>query len=697
MAWSLWPPGPLEFSARLGLRERPQLGPDNEASLAGVHVAGDLAEAPVIKLALRQGEQLARQVWARLGARVGGDPEVLDVLVVGAGPAGIGAALALGELGARYAVLEREQSFQTIRNFPRSKVIFSEPRELGTPGGLWFEDARVDALLARWEEDLGRRALPLELGVELLGLRREAGLLHARVRGRGGERVVVARRVILATGRRGAEARLGVPGEELPWVAHRLDDPAASAGRRVVVVGGGDSAVEAACDCAAAGAQVTLLHRGADLARPKSGNQARLQALVAEGRVTLLLNTTVLGFADGQVRARVQGVERPLPAEQALVLIGARLPTGFLRGLGLRMVGDPNPARVAWVVGFVALTWLFYGLKQKKDFFPFGPGHPLEAVPGLLTMDLGFRTVDASFWGTCLYSLLIVVFGARAWMKYPRPAQRRRYLSLMTFQAVFLFGIPELLAPLIIERPWKVYALTVPWPLSIWSLVDAPSWAGGDTGVALGWLAAGAVVSFGLIPLYVRQRGEAFCSTLCGCGGLAETLGDFWRELAPRGRHAQAAEGAGRLILLAAVPVTLLILNDAWGLVATGALYNTKAFAQQWYGLVVDFGLASVLGVAAYPVLGNRVWCRFFCPLRAYMELLARRFARVAIHADGRCISCGECTRFCQMGIDVQRFAQRTQALHNGNSACIQCGICVEVCPMDVLRLGPRGEVSVHL
>jgi ferredoxin-type protein NapH len=148
------------------------------------------------------------------------------------------------------------------------------------------------------------------------------------------------------------------------------------------------------------------------------------------------------------------------------------------------------------------------------------------------------------------------------------------------------------------------------------------------------------------------------------------------------------SEWAGRVVLGAAVPVTLLILFDAWG-VLHHALAGTKSFAQTWYGLVVDFGLASVLGVALYPLLGNRVWCRFFCPLRAGMEIVARKTAKLQILDDGRCIGCGECSRACQMGIDVQRFAQTSTPLHNGNSACIQCGICIEVCPMSVLRIEP--------
>ena len=115
-----------------------------------------------------------------------------------------------------------------------------------------------------------------------------------------------------------------------------------------------------------------------------------------------------------------------------------------------------------------------------------------------------------------------------------------------------------------IERPWKVYALTVPWPLSIWSLVDAPSWAGGDTLTAVLWLGVGALSAFVLIPWYVRRNGEAFCSTLCGCGGLAETV-----VLAPGGVREVVVREPGlvtlrigkRTVALVAEPYTKLLLE----------------------------------------------------------------------------------------------------------------------------------------
>jgi len=465
-----------------------------------------------------------------------------------------------------------------------------------------------------------------------------------------------------------------------------------------MVVGGGDSAVEAATACVAAGAEVTLSYRGAALTRPKARNLEKLDRMVEAGALQTLYESVPVEVKPDAVVLEKRGERLEVPNDDLLVLIGTDLPLGFLRKVGIRMQGAMDALRLSWILAFALLTYCFYVLKHKKGFFPFGEGDLFGWVPGALEADLGFRVVDAGFWGTCVYSALVLGFGLRAYRRYSRPEQKHRYTSLMVFQVLFLFGIPELLAPLIIERPWKLYALSVPWPLSIWSLVDAPSWTpDGSTVTVLLWLAAGALVSFVAIPLYVRLQGERFCSYLCGCGGLAETLGDFWRHLAPRGRTSYQAEWVGRVILLLAIPVTLLILNDAWGFFASGALYSTKAFAQHWYGLMVDFWLASILGVALYPYLGNRVWCRFFCPLRAYMELLARRFANIAIQSNDKCIGCGECTRYCQMGIPVQDYAQRQVELSNADTACIQCGICIQVCPMDVLSTGPRRELQLRL
>ncbi|MEO1272166.1 MAG: NAD(P)-binding domain-containing protein, partial [Myxococcota bacterium] len=481
---------------------------------------------------------------------------------------------------------------------------------------------------------------------------------------------------------------------------------AAHAGRRVAVFGGGDSAVEAAVSCAEAGAEVTVSYRKDGFHRAKKGNKDKIDALIKAGTIRFEPNTTAKEITPETVVLNRGDEQIVVPNDDVLIFFGTKLPKPFLDKIGLRFAGQMDAWRVAWIVTFAMITYCFYVLKAKKDFFPFGPGGLGQYgnwfgaggltgidIPTLLKVDLGFRMVDASFWGTCMYAVLILVFGIEAYRKYPLMEQKKRYLSLITFQLFFLFAIPELLGPLIIEggRGYKLYALSVPWPLSIWSVIEGPNWGPGGPNAAIGWILLGCLSAFVLIPLYVRFNGERFCSYMCGCGGLAETLGDRWRHLAPRGSTSYKAEWFGKAILVLAIPVTLMILIDAWQLVQWETLSDVQRFSTAWYSLMVDFWLASVVGVAFYPYLGNRVWCRFFCPLRAYMELLSKWFSKIAINANDKCIGCGECTRYCQMGIQVQNFAQRQEQFHNGNSACIQCGICIQVCPMEVLSIGERG------
>ncbi|MBX2803961.1 MAG: NAD(P)-binding domain-containing protein [Myxococcales bacterium] len=701
----------FEFSSKLGVRELPEFDRSYESNIDGLYIVGDLADAPIIKAALNQGYDVAMHVLDE-ARTVKADDDVLDLVIVGAGPGGIGAGLAAIERDARYLVLEREKPFATIQNFPKNKLIFSEPRELPGKSGLWFEDARKEHLTERWEEALEQHMLNIHQPEEVVNVRKEGGLFVIEaVVGKGGmmarhdpeptqpdmaegaKNVYRAKRVILAIGRRGAVTRLQVPGADLEKVAYALKDPDDHAGRDVLVVGGGDSAVEAAMACAEAGAQVTISYRRDTFSRAKGKNKAKIEGMIAAGDIRAELGTVPAEITERTVTL-ARGEERiEVDNDDVLAFLGTKLPKPFLHKIGLRMNGDMDVWRAVWIGSFALMTYLFYVIKTKRELFPFGPEHPLGFVPDALKLQAGYLgELSGSFWGTVIYSLLITGFGIAAFRKYPSRHQKMRYVSLIVFQLLFLFGIPEIIAPAFMDRPWKMYALSVPWPLSIWSLVDAPSWAGGSTANALTWLGIGAFTSFVAMPIFVYYHGERFCSWMCGCGGLAETLGDRWRHLAPRGSTAISAEWGGRIVLLLAIPTTALILNDAWGFFATDALASSKNFAQQWYGLMVDFWLASVVGVAFYPYLGNRVWCRFFCPLRAYMELLSKWFSRIQIVSNDKCIGCGECTRFCQMGIDVQRFAQRQDAFHNGNSACIQCGICVEVCPMNVLSVdGKRG------
>ncbi|MBC8164570.1 MAG: 4Fe-4S dicluster domain-containing protein [Bryobacteraceae bacterium] len=189
-----------------------------------------------------------------------------------------------------------------------------------------------------------------------------------------------------------------------------------------------------------------------------------------------------------------------------------------------------------------------------------------------------------------------------------------------------------------------------------------------------------------LVPILVLFHGKRYCSWICGCGGLAETVGDRWRHLAPKGDASIRWERMNTWVLGAAVVITLgLVGRDV-----VAVIQRPAQSALSWYKLIVDTWLVGIIPVAVYPFFGGKIWCRYWCPLAKMMEVFSAVFTRLrvsrfAIASNDKCIACGECSRYCQVGIDVMKFALKQEEITNTNTSCIGCGICVTVCPMDVL------------
>lgn len=147
------------------------------------------------------------------------------------------------------------------------------------------------------------------------------------------------------------------------------------------------------------------------------------------------------------------------------------------------------------------------------------------------------------------------------------------------------------------------------------------------------------------------------------------------------------------VVLAFAVAVTVAVLaKDAVSLFSRPA-----DFGQELYHFTVDTWLVSIIPLSLYPFMGGKVWCRYWCPLAKLMEIVSRVFtrfhvSRFSIQANDKCIACEDCTRNCQVGIDVMRFALKQEEITNVNSSCIGCGICVTVCPMDVLSFAKPGH-----
>ena len=300
-----------------------------ESSRPGVHVVGELGGMGLIKNAMEQG----RQVASRLDAVLPRDRGGTDVAIVGAGPAGLAAALALRAAGRSFRILEQGAFGGSVANFPRQKLVMTEPVEIPHFGRLGRRSVSKEELLAAWQRAVARGAVKIEEGVRVEGLEGEDGRFVLQTT-RG---PVPARKVVLATGRRGSPRKLGVPGEELSKVSYGLADPDQYAGRRVLVVGGGDSAIESARMLAEAGADVAICHRGGSFDRAREANRSRIDALAAYGRLEVLLSAVVRSIGPSEVDLVQAGRARRLANDYVVIQAGGQLPLEFLQRVGVSL------------------------------------------------------------------------------------------------------------------------------------------------------------------------------------------------------------------------------------------------------------------------------------------------------------------------------------------------------------------------
>ncbi len=340
-----------------------------------------------------------------------------------------------------------------------------------------------------------------------------------------------------------------------------------------------------------------------------------------------------------------------------------------------------------WIAG-VLMTGFYVAIY----FFPATLGHSAEDDPTGLV-----RTVDplaqlmtggpASQWFLygVLYSFVMVPFGVRMWMKYRHSGYHKlRTLSLLFFQLGFAWLIPNVLVRF--QQPYM--ELNGVWPLKqdyLWPSKVSELWNGeADLGpVLLVWALLAAFVATPVLTYFYGKRW--YCSWVCGCGGLAETLGDPWRQLSDKTDRAWKIE---RATIYSVLGLVLLVSAVLWidHLTDEAVFRGFGGSLRHWYGFGIGALFSGVVGVGFYPLLGSRVWCRFGCPQAAILGILQRVFSRFRITTNGgQCISCGNCSTYCEMGIDVRAYAQRGENIVR--ASCVGCGVCAAACPRGVLKL----------
>jgi len=341
-----------------------------------------------------------------------------------------------------------------------------------------------------------------------------------------------------------------------------------------------------------------------------------------------------------------------------------------------------------WLLG-VVITGMYTAY-----YFFYQEAYPVTAAgteyqPGVtrlfnpLSQLIRGRNADIWFVYGAVYTVAVLVMGIKAILKYRHSRyQIIRTCSIMFCQFGFAFMVPG-----IMERLNQPYFLpNYFWPLEYKALMPDKVTSLLSSGKAM----AGFVFGWGIImtliatPILTYFYGKRwYCSWVCGCGGLANTAGDSFRHLSNKSRTAWKVE---RIMIYSVLVFVVVMTAMVWLDFKWGVLGGASLPVRKIYGFLIGATFSGVIGVGFYPILGSRAWCRFGCPMAAVLGLIQRFKSRFRITTNGgQCISCGNCSKYCEMGIDVRWYAQRGQDIVR--SSCVGCGMCSTVCPRGVLSL----------
>jgi thioredoxin reductase/Pyruvate/2-oxoacid:ferredoxin oxidoreductase delta subunit len=311
----------------------PYVSPKFETNVPGLYIAGELGGMGLIRNAIEQGRQAIGNIAAKAKS-TSSAPDVLDVLIVGAGPAGISSALGAMEKKLNFRVVEQDTLGGTVAHFPRGKLVMTAPAELPMVGKVKFGEISKEKLLAFWEEVVTETGLKIAFEERVDALVRENDLFRITTT----KSTYRAKTVLLAIGRRGTPRALGVPGETLSKVVYRLIDPEQYAGQNILVVGGGDSALEAAASIAdEPGTTVALSYRGEAFGRARAKNRDRVNAAIEDGRIRILLGSEVQQIAAEHVVIKTREGVVEIQNDAVIICAGGVLPTQFLKDAGIQV------------------------------------------------------------------------------------------------------------------------------------------------------------------------------------------------------------------------------------------------------------------------------------------------------------------------------------------------------------------------
>ena len=309
----------------------PVVSPEFETNVPGMFIAGELGGMGLIRNAINQGSQAVDSI-ARLDGL--GKQGVTDVVIIGAGPAGFSASLQAMHKGLSYITLEQDSLGGTVFQFPRGKLVMTAPFNLPIVGQVNFRETSKEALLDFWIDTEKKTGVKINYGEKVDQITPCDGGFTVTT----AKNTYKTRAVLLTIGRRGTPRKLGAEGEDMSKVVYRLIDPEQYCGKHVLVVGGGDSALEAATSIAAEpGTTVTLSYRSAAFSRAKKKNRDKVEMAEIEGKLKVMMNSSVKAFNKDTVIIEQEGRETEIQNDAAIVCAGGILPTAFLKDIGIQV------------------------------------------------------------------------------------------------------------------------------------------------------------------------------------------------------------------------------------------------------------------------------------------------------------------------------------------------------------------------
>ncbi len=310
----------------------PHINQDFETNVPGIYIAGELGGMGLIKNSVEQGEAAVQSI---VKSGIKKNTSSYDLVIIGAGPAGISASLTAKKHGLNFITLEQDSLGGTVFNFPRSKIVMTAPMDLPLHGKVKLFDTSKTELLELWQSVMAKNNISIHENTKVESIQMDRD--HFKVITLKGE-TFETQKVLLAIGRRGSPRKLGVPGETLENVAYRLLEPENVNQKQVVVVGGGDSAIEAALSLIDQN-KVILSYRSEAFSRLKPKNREKLDAAISQGKIDVKLKSNLVEINTDSVLLATEESPTPLLLKNDLVYIfaGGELPTQFLIKTGVEI------------------------------------------------------------------------------------------------------------------------------------------------------------------------------------------------------------------------------------------------------------------------------------------------------------------------------------------------------------------------